>query len=165
MIAESFLKEIIACPKHVIRADRKKMVLENRHYKNKLDLISEDEKYTYKMFIRQSDEFVEDFSIGLIWTNPQEFISISKNIIMLRYQGPHDGKQALGFDVHHDFHIHEITPWDIEEKRYIKPSNRTSTDMFHSFQQALYYFIEKCDIINVEDFIELSFNPNQITLD
>ena len=37
--------------------------------------------------------------------------------------------------------------------------------MFHSFQQALYYFIEKCDIINVEDFIELSFNPNQITLD
>ena len=84
---------------------------------------------------------------------------------MLRCQGPHDGKQELGFDIHHDFHTHEITPLDIEEKRFRKPSNRNSTDRFHSFDQALVFFIEKCGIMNIEDFIEFSFDPNQVTFD
>lgn len=168
MVAETFLNEVISCPKHVIKADRKRMVLENRHYKNKLDIISEDGKYTFKMFMRQSNEFLEDFSVGLIWTNPQKYINISKNIILLRCQGPHDGRQELGSDIHHDFHIHKISSLDIEEKRYSKPSNRTSTDKFHSFNQALCYFIEKCGILDIEDFIELPFDsidPNQLTFD
>lgn len=165
MLTEAFLKEVIACPKRVIKADRKKMLLENRHHKNKLDMISEDQGYTFKMFMRQSDEFVEDFSVGLIWTNPQKYINVSKNIIMLRCQGPHDGKQEMGFDIHHDFHTHEISPLDIEEKRFIKPSTRVSTKSFRSFEQALCYFIGKCGIINIEDFIEFWFDPNQITFD
>lgn len=164
MLTDKFLQEVITCPKRVTKAERKKMVLENRHYKNKLDLLSEDNTYAFKMFMRQSDEFVEDFSVGLIWTNPQEFINVSKNIIMLRCQGPHDGKQELGFDIHHDFHIHEITSMDIEQKRFTRPSNRTSTDKFHSFEQALMFFIEKCGIMNIEDFLELSFDLGQTTL-
>ena len=164
MLTDSVLREIITCKKHVLKADRKKMILENRHYKNTLYLISDNEQYTYKMFMRRSNEFIEDFSIGLIWTNPQNFIGIGKNIILLRCQGPHDGKQELGFDVHHDYHTHEITVSDIEEKRFAKPSNRNLTDAFNSFEQALLYFNKKCDIINMEDFIELSIDPNQTTL-
>lgn len=116
------------------------------------------------MFMRKSDEFIEDFSVGLIWTNPQEYIDISKNIIMLRCQGPHDGKEVLGFDIHHDYHTHKITASDIQEKRFTKPSYRISTDMFHSFDQAMVYFIEKCDIINIEDFIDFTIDPDQTTL-
>ena len=164
MITDTFLQEITSCQKRVIKADRKKMILENRHYKNNLYLTSEDEKYNFKIFLRKSDEFIEDFSIGLMWTNPQDYIDVTKSIIMLRCQGPHDGKQELGFDIHHDFHTHEITALDVEEKRYTKPSKRNSTDLFHSFDQALFYFIEKCGIINIDDFIELSIDPNQTTL-
>lgn len=164
MITDEYLQEIISCPKRAIKADRRKMALENRHYKNKLDLLSIDKKYTFKMFMRRSDEFIEDFSVGLIWTNPQKYIDISKNIIMLRCQGPHDGKEPLGFDIHHDFHTHEITATDIKENRLTKPSNRNSTDRFHSFDQAVVYFIEKCAIINIEDFIKLEIDPNQTTL-
>lgn len=164
MLTDEYLQEIISCPKRVIKADRKKMVLDNRHYKNKLDLMSVDEKYTFKMFMRKSDEFIEDFSVGLIWTNPQEYIGINKSVIMLRCQGPHDGKEALGFDIHHDYHTHKITASDIQEKRFTKPSYRTSTDMFHSFDQAMVYFIEKCDIINIEDFIDFTIDPDQTTL-
>lgn len=164
MITDIFLQEITSCQKRVIKADRKKMILENRHYKNNLYLTSEDEKYNFKIFLRKSDEFIEDFSIGLMWTNPQDYIDVTKSIIMLRCQGPHDGKQELGFDIHHDFHTHEITALDVEEKRYTKPSKRNSTDLFHSFDQALFYFIEKCGIINIDDFIELSIDPNQTTL-
>lgn len=165
MLPEQLLQEVITCPKRVVKADRKKMILENRHYKNKLDLLSTDDRYAFKMFMRQSDEFIEDFSVGLIWTNPQEHINVNKSIVMLRCQGPHDGKQAVGFDLHHDFHTHEISLSDIQDKRFLKPSNRTINNNFRSFEQALMFFVEKCAIINIEDFIELSFDPNQITFD
>lgn len=165
MLTEHFLQEVITCPKRAIKAERKKMVLDNRHYRNRLDLLSTDDQYIFRMFMRQSDEFIEDFSIGLIWTNPQKYIHVNKSIVMLRCQGPHDGKQAVGFDLHHDFHTHEISLLDIQEKRFQKPSNRTANNTFRSYEQALMFFIEKCGIINIEDFLELPFDPNQITFD
>ena len=70
-VSNQLLNEIISCPKTIIRAERKKMILENRHYRNTLNAISNNQKYTFKIFLRQSDEFLEDFSVGLIRTNPQ----------------------------------------------------------------------------------------------
>ena len=160
MLSDDFIQELISCPKKPLNAERKKLLLENRHYKNNIALTSIDGKYQYKMFMRKSDEFIEDFSIGLIWTNANEHINISKSIILLRCQGPHDGKQPLDSDTHHSYHTHTITIEDIANRRYQKPSNREITDKFHSYDQALLYFIKKCGIINLEKYIELP-EPNE----
>ena len=45
------------------------MTLVNRSYRNDISVISLDNNYQYKMFLRYSNEFNEDFSVGLIWTN------------------------------------------------------------------------------------------------
>ena len=160
-VSNQLLNEIISCPKTIIRAERKKMILENRHYRNTLNAISNNQKYTFKIFLRQ---FLEDFSVGLIWTNPQNIIGINRPIIMLRCQGPHDGKEELGFDIHHDFHTHEITEKDILERRFHRPSCRQNTTLFQSFDQALCYFIKRCDIIDIEKFIDFPDNFEQLTL-
>ena len=63
-------------------------------------------------------------------------------------------------DTHHSYHTHTITIEDIANRRYQKPSNREITDKFHSYDQALLYFIKKCGIINLEKYIELP-EPNE----
>lgn len=162
MLTQQFLDDLITCKKVVSKVERKKMVHENRHYKNTATLSSIDNKYTFSMFIRVSDEFKEDFSVGLIWTNPNEFIGISSNIILLRCQGPHDGKKPENFDIHHSFHIHKISVNDIEEKRYKKPSNRFSVEDFSSFEEAAWYFAEHCNIIDIEKHLGYPFNLTQL---
>jgi hypothetical protein len=164
-ITEELLQEVLYCPKVTVRAERKKMTLSNRHKKNTVYLTSEDGRYEYKLFLRQSDEFLEDFSVGLIWTNPMHFIDISKNsVILLRCQGPHDGKEPLGADIHHDYHIHQITMSDFEARRYQKPSGRTVSSEFSSFEQAIFYFINTYHVKDIEKYMELPEGVNQTSL-
>lgn len=164
-ITEDLLNDVLYCSKVAIRADRKRMTFSNRHKKNTIYLLSEDKKYEYKVFLRQSEEFIEDFSVGLIWTNPAHFIDISKNsVILLRCQGPHDGKAPLGTDIHHDYHIHKITLNDFEERRYQKPSGRTITSSFTSFEQAIFYFIDTLHIKDIEKVTDLPEGVAQTSL-
>lgn len=165
MLTEQFLNELITCRKIAEKADRRRMILDNRHYKNSVSLSSEDSKYKFRMFIRQSDEFHEDFSVGLIWLNPQEYIDVQKSIIMYRCQGPHDGRQELGVDIHHSYHTHTITLSDIQSKRYLKPSNRESTDKFDTFDRAILHFVQHCNIINIDNVIEMPSYEEQLSLD
>ena len=57
--------ELIECPKKIIKSDRKNMIEKNRSYRNNIQLESEDGKYSFIMFMRQSAEFLEDFSVAI----------------------------------------------------------------------------------------------------
>lgn len=164
-ICNTLLHEVLHCEKTALRADRRKMAYSNRHKKNTVYLTSVDGSYEYKLFLRQSEEFIEDFSVGLIWTNPTRFIEISKSsVILTRCQGPHDGKAPFGTDIHHDYHIHTITLEDFAQKRYQKPSGRTTTSNFSSFEQAIFYFIDAYKVRNLADIIELPEGVTQTSL-
>lgn len=107
--------ELIECPKKIIKSDRKNMIEKNRSYRNNIQLESEDGKYSFIMFMRQSAEFLEDFSVGLIWTNVNKYWDTKKQTILIRCQGPHDSKQEFESDPHHSYHIHKLSPTDIEQ--------------------------------------------------
>lgn len=164
-ITDALLDDILYCPKIAVRAERKRMTVSNRHKKNTVYLSSESGKYEYKLFLRQSEEFIEDFSVGLIWTNPSSLISISKSsVILLRCQGPHDGKAPLGTDIHHAYHIHKITIEDFAQRRYQKPSGRTVTSEFSSFEQAIFYFINTYHVKDIDKYTELPEGVTQMSL-
>ena len=164
-ISDALLQEVLFCDKVAVRADRKKLSFSNRHLRNNVYLISEDKKYEYKFYLRQSEDFLEDFSVGLIWTNPAQFIEISKSsVILLRCQGPHDGKAPLGTDIHHDYHIHTITLDDFKDKRYQKPSGRMPTSDFSSIEQAIFYLMNQYKVRDVEKFVDLPEEVDQTTL-
>lgn len=164
-ISNTLLQNVLHCEKNALRADRRKMAYSNRHKKNTIYLTSVDGIYEYKLYLRQSEEFIEDFSVGLIWTNPSRHIEISKSsVILLRCQGPHDGKAPLGTDIHHDYHIHTITLEDFAQKRYQKPSGRVTTFEFSSFEQAIFYLINAYNVKNVANIIELPEGVAQTSL-
>lgn len=168
MVTEELITELIVCPKKAIGADRKRMLSVNRSLRNKVALISVDGNYTYNLFLRQSEEFMEDFSVGLIWTNAAKYVGINKEIILIRFQGPHDSGKPMGEDLHHDYHVHEISVSDIKERRYLRPSNKGVSKEFSSFSGALFSCVEHCGIIDLEEYIDYSqFNaplPNQTCL-
>jgi len=164
MITETLISELITCPKKALKADRKRMVPVNRSLRNKVVLQSADNNYTFDLFLRQSEEFMADFSVGLIWTNAAKHIGVNNNILLIRFQGPHDSGKPLGEDLHHDYHVHQISVDDINEHRYFRPSNKGPSKDFYSLASALFSFIDHCAIINLENCIDLSqFNThNQI---
>ena len=138
------------------------MVEINRSLRNNISLQSSDGKYQFSMFLRQSTEFCEDFSVGLIWLNPSEILSnVNRPIILLRCQGPHDGRADLGSDLHHDYHVHEFTAEDLNCTRFKKPSRKEKAVDFFSFETAIDYFIKRCNINGLEKIVELP-NSNQI---
>lgn len=164
-INDALLREVLFCNKVAVRADRKKLSFSNRHRRNNVFLASKDKKYEYKLFMRQSEDFLEDFSVGLIWTNPSKFIEITKSsVILVRCQGPHDGKEPLGFDIHHDYHIHTITLEDFKDKRYQKPSGRVSTSKFSSFEQAIFHLMTEYKVDGVAKVVDLPEEVEQTSL-
>jgi len=140
------------------------MWLEHRHYRNNFLLESCDKKYAFRVFMRYSDDFIEDFSIGLVWTNPTGYINVTKHIILLRCQGPHDNKEPLGSDIHHSFHTHEISIDDINEYRYTKPSSKGIDKNFSSFQSAIWHFVNRCGIVNPSEYIDFA-SASQLSLE
>jgi len=157
-IDDAFLESLISCPKRIGKAERRKLASQNRSLRNNVRLVSECGKYSFEMFIRQSDEFTEDFSFGLKWTNASEHSNINRPIILLRVQGPHDSKAPTGTDVHHDYHIHQITAEDITARRYRDPPHKNLCDEYHNFEQAGWYFVRRCGIMNPEEHLDYPFN-------
>lgn len=161
MLTDNDIDNLISCEKHAIRAERKKMVENNRSYRNKIFLeATSNNSYKFEMFMRQSAEFVEDFSVGLklLLPNPTDRI-----LILLRCQRPHDTSRPIGFDRHHDYHIHRLSGFDIESKRYDKPSRECITAEFNSFWSAVFYFSNICGILDLSTTITLP-NDAQISL-
>ncbi|MDR0926194.1 MAG: hypothetical protein LBO69_00320 [Ignavibacteria bacterium] len=162
MISEELLSEVINTKKTAFKAKYRKLMLGNRHYSNKISLRSDDGKFQYSLVLRKSESFIEDFSVLLIWENANEYSDVNKNIILARYQGPHDGKEPEGVDIHHSYHTHKITSKDIEVKRYLKPSNRKETEAYNSFEQAIQCFITDFGIVGVENTVEPFVDNKQL---
>lgn len=162
MITNEWIQQLIRCPKQAIKADHRKMEPSNRSLRSNIRLVSLDGRFQYRMFLRQSTEFLEDFSVGLIWMNAAEHIGLQEKIILIRFQGPHDSGKPFGEDIHHDYHIHEITAEDILQCRWRKPSNKEVSKSFSSFPTAIFTFVEYCGIIGLEKAISLPAQPEQL---
>lgn len=162
--AQSYIEDcLITVDKRILRSERKRMWRENRHFRNNFELISMDDTLRFRVFLRYSEEFVEDFSIGLIWLNAIKVLSVPKSVVLLRCQGPHDGSSPLGSDLHHSYHTHEITENDLVEQRYTKPSNKGVNREFSSFQTAALYFVRRCRIVNAFEYHDFAIS-NQLSL-
>ena len=110
-----------------------------------MKLQSDDGEYDFSVFMRKNEDFEENFSIGLIY-KPRD---IRGEISLLRCNGPH-GPHVM-FDHHDRFHIHKA---DQENLASGIRAERTAyiTKEYASFQDALGFFIKKCNIIDAEKY-------------
>lgn len=134
------LEELIACAKRVKNPPRREMRLEGKMKRNDMTLRSADGKHNFDAFMRQSEEFQENFSIGLTYHPGDEPGSFP----LIRFNGQHGGERV---HPHHAyFHIHRSKADDINagilEARQIE-----ETAAYASFREALAYF---CTMIKLE---------------
>lgn len=148
------LSNLVACPKQVLDPPRREMRVEGKMKRNDMTLKSVDGTHSFRVFLRQSDEFQENFSIGLMYVPGEDPGSFQ----LIRCNGQHGGERV---HPHHGvFHIHRSMADDINvgilEPRYIEQSIA-----YASFQEALAHF---CAIIQLERADEYFPGIKQIPL-
>ncbi len=145
LLSDQEIDYLIVCAKSIIEPPKKEMQLASGHWRNDMKLQSDDGKYDFSVFMRKDEDFEENFSIGLIY-KPRD---IRGEIHLLRCNGPH-GPHVM-FDHHNRFHIHKAKQANLASG--MRPE-RTAyiTKEYASFQDALGYFIKKCNIIEAEKY-------------
>ena len=139
------IEELIACPKTVSEPPRRDMKQDRGHFRNDMRLKSTDEKFEFRAFMRRSEDFPENFSIGLAFL-PKDGTG---ELVLLRCNGPHgDFNDAIDpAHPHFDFHVHRASAAMIEAGLRAEKSATINRD-FASYEEALQYFVT---VANVTD--------------
>ena len=134
------LAALIISPKQVVDPPRREMRLEGKMKRNDFTLKSTDGKHSFRVFMRQSDVFPENFSLGLIYQPNEDPGSFQ----LVRLNGQHGGERA---HPHHAvFHIHRCKADDINAD-ILEPRQIDQTSAYASFREALAHF---CGMIKLE---------------
>ena len=70
-LSDQEIEKLINCPKRIIESPKKELQLVNGHWRNDMELQSDDGEYNFSVFMRKNEDFEENFSIGLIY-NPRD---------------------------------------------------------------------------------------------
>jgi hypothetical protein len=134
------LDGLIACPKEITEPPKREMKLDGAQFRNSAKLVASNEiKGEFTIFMRQNEDFPENFSIGLKYS-PQDG---RETITLIRCNGKH-GDFNASFDREHphsDFHIHQASESAIEAG-YAPEKVADRTSEYASFEEALQYFVK-----------------------
>lgn len=123
-----------------MKRPRREMRLDGKNKRNDMTLKSVDGKHSFRVFIRQNEEFPENFSVGLVYQPGEEPGSFQ----LIRCNGQHGGERV---HPHHAvFHIHRSKADDINAG-ILEPRQIDLAATFASFREALAHF---CRLIKLE---------------
>jgi hypothetical protein len=108
-----------------------------------MKLCSTDGANNFSAFLRYSEDFQEDFSIGLIYLSNE-----GKTYMIFRCNGPH-GESVSDFlteNPHYGHHTHTIKP------ETANSMESALTTEYATYQDAISYFIKKCNIIGADQY-------------
>jgi len=133
------LTRLIGCEKRIAQAPRKEMRTEGQMQRNEMELESLDGKHLFRVFMRQSLQFSENFSIGLDYAPKDE----PGSFCLLRCNGMHGGHKVHPHHLH--CHIHRCKAEDINAglraERHIE-----ATTEYAAFRDALRYFMLRVNV-------------------
>ena len=152
MLTDEQIQDLVNCSKTITKKEPARGYREdNRHLRCDLELSSIEESSTvFKVFIRQSTEFIENFSIGLLYSTNDPTLG---TITLVRYNGPH-GENSRDPDGHYAKpHIHRITASELESGN-VQPQERQReiTGRYTTFEQGLAVFFNDTRVENFEDY-------------
>ena len=143
------IDDLIACPKVVSDAPKRDMKLDRGHFRNDMRLKSTDDKLEFRVFMRQSEDLPENFSIGLAFLAKDG----SGEVVLLRCNGPH-GEYNDSFDPghpHYDYQVHRASAEMIEAG--LRPEKAATINRdFASYEEALQYFLRTTNITDARTY-------------
>ena len=139
------IENLINCPKRVLVPPKKQDRQEGAFWRNDMKLCESDSKLEFLVFMRKSDDFPENFSIGLRY-QPNDG---RPEITLLRCNGQHgiyNGSKSFTSDhPHFDYHIHRGSSIALDEgfkaEKYAEITNR-----YACYDEALIYFLEAINL-------------------
>jgi hypothetical protein len=148
------IEQLIVCEKMIVEPPKKDNTLQNRHLRKDMKLVSTDEVHKFSVFLRQSEEFQQDFTIGLLYINVE-----GKTFPIFRCNGPHGetvlGK-ASGNPHHFSFHTHTLKA---DSYAGMEPEH---TDKYATFQDAIAYFIKRCNILGADQYFSFLVTSKEL---
>jgi hypothetical protein len=104
----------------------------------------------FTVFIRQSDKFIENFSIGLRYKTKDRTLG---TVTLIRYNGLH-GETNRGPDGHFGRpHIHRVNAMELAEgNREPQERHREITDRYSTYEEALSVFFVDIGASNYLDY-------------
>ena len=145
------IQDLINTPKRIHNKEPKKgYKTENNHKRCNLILIGcKNNKLRFEVFIRQNQEFIENFSIGLQCQMP----SLKNHVTLVRYNGPHGQIKRSKADHHPEPHIHYITQEEIESGAFNpKAKSIKITEKYNTFEEGLSVFLMDVGISNWKEY-------------
>ena len=151
-MTDAQIRHLIACPKRITRRQPARGYrLDNRQQRCDLDLQSDNGVGgIFRVFIRQSAEFIENFSVGLRYQGGSALPGI---ITLARYNGPH-GETSHAPDGHYAVpHIHRITAQEIAHGA-LQPQekDRELTNRYATLEHALLVFFGDAGVTNYASY-------------
>lgn len=146
MLTDAEIHELIKVEKRIVGSISPTPKLVNRHFKNKMELESIDGRLKFTVFTRQLVEFMEDFSIGLMYNHE------GTKLILLRCNGKHAhlSLRENEPDSHAYTHVHLITQAQLE-RSVLDPRAIWESEKYTSFEEAIEYFCNTVNITNWKD--------------
>lgn len=152
MLTDQQIQEVVARPKTIIqKSPATGYHEEDRHRRCHLELAAlTDPAVKFQVFVRQSSEFMEGFSIGL---RGKVGGLGSPTVTLIRYNGPH-GESSTSDDGHYSVpHIHRITAEAIASgSDRPREKSREITTRYHTYEEALLVFFQDIRVDNYEAY-------------
>lgn len=157
MLTDDLINKFITEEKIIIEPPKKDFKEENQHLRNDFQLTSSDGERKYSVFIRKHIQFMENFSIGLVFHSDE---GTSYNLF--RCNGNHG---EIVFDIlnprpHFGYHTHKITA-ELLDNNINDPKQSELTREYASYEQAMNYF---CRYVNIIDAGKYFPGINQINI-
>ena len=148
---------LIGCEKEIVEPPKKEMKSERGSKRNSMKLQSKKGDAVFRVFMRQSTAFDEDFSIGL------EYLPIDEreNLMLIRCNGNHSTEKEGHPPHHYVFHIHKAKEDNILKGKRPEAGGE-QTKEYASYEQALSYFLRLINVNNPEEYFK---DINQIEID
>jgi hypothetical protein len=150
VLTDEEIQFLISYPKVIITPPKTKLALTQGHYRNGMELSSEDGKYRFTVFMRINEVFQENFTIGLRYHPADD----PESIILLRCNGPHgEHRGPLDSQDNHfwTYHIH-LAREIIIRQGLRSEAYAEETDKYSNYNDALSFFLRYCNIKNADKY-------------
>ncbi len=151
MLTDQEIQDLVQFPKEILqRTPSKGYRQDNRHKRCDLQLQDLSGKgFKFDVFVRRSEQFIENFSLGLIY-HPTGVSG--RGLTLIRYNGAH-GEVSRHSDGHYNKpHIHRLTEEELNSGTYYpQESHRALTQAYSSFEEAIGTFFQDLGVRNYGD--------------
>lgn len=139
VLKDQEIEALISCEKVVTDDSRRTMRTDGSQRRADLKLESPDGTSKFGIFIRQSTEFLENFSVGLKY-EPRDG---GDGIILFRCNGPHGPSNGVISGNHHPHpHIHLATEENLDRGARAERGGRVTSE-YANLTEAVRYFTSR----------------------